>query len=163
MTVTADSYDAKVSAAYVTMLAACASWTGTATQIGEDWGGQDKLNAAGTALNLALTWALVRLGPTEDQTVAAWTTIRRGTADIIIAVRSDAADKPADAVRRARNLGGKLCDEMRAQLGGAGKLLYATFSLGEVFITPPGASGNSDSTLPRELEVTITSRWSEIP
>ena len=163
MTVTADSYDAKLSAAIVTMVGACAAWTWTANQIAEDWGGQDKLNAAGTALNLAQTWALVRLGPTEEETVAAWTTVRRGTAEVILAVRSDAADKPAEAIRRARNLAGLLADQLRAQLGGAGKLLYATFHVSEVFVTQPGASGNSDSTLPRELEVTLTIRWSEIP
>jgi hypothetical protein len=163
MPVTATSYEAQVSAAIVTMLAACASWTGGRSQIAEDWGDQDGRGVDGGTIDQTKTWAITRTQGVQETTVAAWTVVRSGPAEVVICSRPAATDKPAEAVRRSKNLAGELVDQMRAQLGLPGCLLHATFDVGESAVTDPGSAGNDDGDRPRELETTITIRWSEIP
>jgi hypothetical protein len=163
MPVTASSYEAQVSAAIITMTAACASWTFGIGQLAEDWGDQDGRNAGGGVIDQTKTWGITRSQGMDETTVAAWTVVRSGTVDLVIAFKPQATDMPAEAVRRAKNLAGELVDQMRAQLGNPGCLLYATFIVGETVVTDPGSAGNDDGDRPRELETTITIRWSEIP
>lgn len=163
MPLAATSYEALISAVVIGMLADCASWTFGRGQIAEDWGGQDGRSVDGSAIDQTKTWAITRSQGVNETSVAAWTVVRDGLVELVIAFKPQATDMPAEAVRRAKNLVGALVDEMRAQLGLPGCLLYATFTIGETVVTDPGSAGNDDGDRPRELETTITIRWSEIP
>jgi len=163
MPVTATSYEAQVSAAVTTMLAACAAWTGGRAQIAEDWGDQDGRSVDGGIIDQTKTWLITRTPGVDETSVAAWTVVHSGLVEVIISFRPERTDQPAEAVRRAKNLAGALADQMRAQLGNAGCLLYATFQVGETTVTDPGAAGNDDGDRPREIETNLTIRWSEVP
>lgn len=157
MTVTSTSYDAKVSAAVCDMLDACATW-GTGSIV-EDWGGLEApfKDRAGASVDTSATWAIVKLGPIESEQVAADTIIRRGTATIYISQPIVAGDTSAETLRRARNLLGSLCDELRAQLGASGKLMYADFNSQTPLLTSETGAAASN------VEMAIEIAWRETP
>lgn len=156
MTVTADYFDSKLSKAICDMLAACASWSGS---IVEDWGGLEApfKDRAGADVVTTARWAIVRVGSIESQQIAADTIARSGSATILISEPLTAGDSPAESMRRARNLTGTLCDELRAQLGGAGALMWADFS------PQPPTLGAEMGAGENNTETAIEVAWREIP
>jgi len=133
MPVTSDSYESKVSAAAVALIAgsatfqaitAAANATAAKAFIVEDWSGVDdaRPNAQpkasdGTTLVITNGWAVVRLESSATEHRAFNTYGRSGTIDCGIMIPTTAADNPAERFRRARNAQGLIRAEMQAQLG----------------------------------------------
>lgn len=167
MSVPATGLEALYSAAAVDMLAACTAWwvpTGAADAtearafIVEDWAGNTEgaLRAVdGQELDTKHAWAAVRSQGMRPRTVAAWTVVHEG--DILFALHLPPTDgdDPASALRRLRNLSSAIVEEMRAQIGTAGKPLWAEFEFGPSTVTAVTSQGGN------EVETTITMRWSE--
>jgi hypothetical protein len=173
MTVTSDSYEAKVSEAAVLLLATCATFqtlTATVTPtaakafIVEDWSGtQDDGSGTafkacdGSTINDAGLWAYVRtLGTTTEQR-AMNTWGQSGAVLFLISVPIQSADTPSEVVRRARNAQGSIKAEMRAQIGGATTFAWADFETPEVVIGDDTGSGRGSVT------ITVEMTWRDIP
>ena len=111
----------------------------------------------------AKAWLIVRTRGVSETPIAYQTVARSGTAVLVLHSRADATDLEPDVLRRGKVLAGAIVRELRAQLGTAGALLYATFELGETSLLEIGSAGDADPTQPREIETEITITWSELP
>lgn len=102
-------------------------------------------------------WSIVKLGQVRSEQVAADTIVRSGDATIYISLPFVAGDTTAETIRRARNLAGTVADQMRAQLGGTGKLAFATFDPQTPILAAEvgAADGNT--------ETAIDVAWRETP
>jgi hypothetical protein len=141
MSVAATSYPAKLSAAWVAMLAACASWTPGANQIIEqDAGTETPANAAGGTCDTTTTYATVRRGECRRVFQAMGAFTWEGDLEIQVHARMVPGDDPASAVRRCENLVGALVPELEAQLGTAGKPCRAEIVPQSPFIDDETAS-----------------------
>lgn len=136
MPVTADSYDARVSAAVVTMLAASATFQALVAAanaaaarpfIIEDDSGRELKGVDGAAIDLTKAFAVVRLGPVQSELRAANTWGRSGDGEILLFVPVVTGDTPAEQFRRARNAQGLIRADIEAQFGTAGALTAGTF------------------------------------
>ncbi len=146
MSVSSDSYEAKVSAALVQMLADCATFwalvdvapssASALSYIVEDDGGEQHLAVDGNAINIAGSWGVVRLGDTRRVDRAFQTWGYEGDFSVFLLIRAEDNDTPSEAMRRARNIAGQIAAEMQALVGAsASRLPYATFDLGDVALT----------------------------
>lgn len=163
MTVSPTAYESHVSAAVVSMLDACASWPHGRGQIAEDWGDAEALSVDGLEMDLNSTWAVVRSKGLIPQLIALQTYAYTGEVEVVLHSRADRADRPAEAVRRARNLAGDLAAELSAQLGTPGALVAAEIAVGETVVVDQADAANTDPDQPRELESTLTVRWRDLP
>ncbi len=166
MTVLPTSYEANVSAALVQALADAATFQATASAanatmakaaIVEDDAGDSLKAVDGSNLDITRFWGLVRMGPTNRVDRAARTWGYEGTATIALIFWPDATDTPSEAIRRARNVGGAIASELQAQIGGAARLCYATFEIGEIAVC--------DEVGPEQgaLIIPIAVTWRDLP
>jgi hypothetical protein len=173
MTVTADSYESKVSAAIVQMLADSTNWllitdaydaTDAKAFIVEDDGGESLLAVDGTPIDITAPWAVVHINESK-RSDRAWLTFgREGSASVILMLRATAGDSAPDAVRRARNTGGLIAADMQALVGASSsRLLYATFDVGEVVVEAEDGALGADGTLSPTYMVPISITWRDIP
>lgn len=167
MTVTADSYEAKVSEAIVQMLADCAKFqtivgasdaTAAKSFIIEDDAGETSLAVDGSQIDVSCAFGVVRLGETRRVDRAHLTWGREGDATIILAFKPETNDEPNVAFRRARNSAGTICAELQALVSAAAtRLPYATFNLTDVVMADEvGALANS-------FVASIAVTWRDIP
>lgn len=151
MPVTSDSYEAKVSAAVVDLVAGSAAFrtivnamnaTAAKAFIVEDWSGvNDDVPTAGTpkasnGSTLVVTngWATVRLLELLTEQRAFGTYGHTGSVAVAILLPTTGGDNPAEQFRRARNAQGTIRAQIQAQIGGASTLLQANVRAEEVVL-----------------------------
>ena len=172
MPVTPTSYEAQVSTALVNMLAATAAFqlaTGAADAtaarafIVEDDAGLAREGKCvdGSALDLTKCWAAVRV--TECRTVdrAADTYGHEGDAQILLVVPPLANETKTEYLRRGRNLGGGVRDQLTAQFGQT--VNGAPTPLGATITTPPPVISDETGPLQGQLLIPLDISYRDIP
>lgn len=166
MHVTADSYDARVSAAAVTMLAASATFRtlvaaadAAAAQafIIEDDSGRELRAVNNAAIDLTKAFAVVRLGPVQSELRAVNTWGRSGDGEILLFIPVVTADTPAEQFRRARNAQGLIRADIEAQFGTAGALTAGTFTTERIEL------GDETTANRLRLIAPLTFSWRDCP
>lgn len=165
--VDASSYESKVSAALVQMLADSMTFqalvgaddaTSAKAFIVEDDAGDLSLAVDGTEINTAGSFSVIRTGEARRTDRAFMTWGREGEAEITLGIRFETNDTPDSAFRRARNCAGLIAADLQALVGAsASRLAYATFQLGDVLLADEVGS------LANSFVVSIAVAWRDIP
>lgn len=144
MTLESSSYEAKVSEALVQMLAdsetfqdmvEAGSNSSAKSFIIEADGGEEALSVNDHAISMEGNFGVVGLGETERVDRAFQTWGYQGEANILLVFRAKNNDTPAEAMRRARNVTGKISDELQALVGASdSRFCYARFGIGEIML-----------------------------
>lgn len=167
MTITSDSYEAKVSEALVQMLADCVAFQQLVEQpdenaaksfIVEDSAGEQSLAVNGTTLDPENSWAVVRLTDSRIVDRAFHTWGHEGDAEIFMCIRSLGNETETEAIRRARNFAGLITAELRTLVGAsAARLAYATFMPSSPLLA------EETGALRQSYLVTIAVAWRDLP
>jgi hypothetical protein len=167
MTVTADSYEAKVSEATVAMVAGSSTFRTLVAAadaaeakgfIVEDVAGRANKASNGGALNIAGHYAIVAAGPLESELRAVNTYGRSGTVEVLLHFLVTAAEDPDDQFRAARNAQGLLKADMEALFGTANTYLTAgTIQSGQIEL----AEGTGANRL--HLLCPLNISWRDVP
>lgn len=166
MTVSATSYESQVSAALVSMLAACAAFTGAGgsrANIAEDDGGLARApkNADGGTLVLSSVWAVVRVMKCVSRLRAFDSYSHEGDAQILVVIPRNINEVHTDWMRRARNIAGGCRDQMNA-LWGTTISAVPTPAAGEITVTDPIVADDT-SALSGSCFIHLEIAWRDIP
>lgn len=148
MAVTADSYEARVVAAAVTMLTATAAWqtaTGSASATasrayvvesdGDDLQDDSAVAVDGSTIDLATAdcWAVVHLLEHQTEVVGLGVERHSGQVGIRLVLRDTAGDAPPERIRRSRNIAGNIRAQLLERYATSGAL-----ARGHVTLEGPG-------------------------
>ena len=166
MTVTATSYEAQVSAALVAMLAASSTFTtagGSRSLIAEDDGGLARApkNCDGGTLVITGLWAVVRVTECVTALRALGTYGHEGKAQVLIVLPRNASESHTDWIRRARNMGGGVRDDMNAMWGTV-VATVPTPASAEITTSEPMVADDT-SALAGSCFVHLEISWKDIP
>jgi hypothetical protein len=164
--ITATSYESQVSAALVSMLATAASFTaggGSRALIAEDDGGhiRDPKNADGNSLVMSGIWAVVRVNKCRSFLRALNTYGHDGDAQILIVIPRNVSESVTDGMRRARNIGGGIRDDMNAMWGTVISSVPTPAS-GEINVTECVLADDTGP-LAGKFFIHLEIAWSDIP
>jgi hypothetical protein len=178
MTEAYTSYEAKVVGNGVSMLAGCAAFrtlvgaadaTAAKSFILESWGGDHVVNANGdgntatacdgSTVDLSAAFGSVHCERVPAELIGVGVESRSGEVQILVELpEPPEGETPGETLRRARNLGGTIRDQLRNQLGGADAFAVASIDFdGATIADNPSEAGSSWGA--RSIEIVLTIRF----